>query len=587
MIVTTDPASNLADVFEQEIGHQVVPIHAIDRLFAMEIDPDRATEEYRERIIGPFREIMPADVVTSLEEQFRSPCTTEIASFDRFVDFMEASDFEVVIFDTAPTGHTIRLLELPVDWSRHIEESARGAGQTCLGPVQAIQASKAKYDRAAALLRDPSRTTFLFVVRPEELALYETVRAAHELETIGITAPQIIVNGLLPEEACDNDFFRKQRTAQEQVLIKIEQTFGKPKGVMLLHDQEIKGVPALREAAQELFAHRRVAAHASSILPSSVARRLPQPNLERLFFPTHGTKAIFFTGKGGVGKTTLSSLIALFLSRQGFRTLIVTTDPAAHLGIVFDRPVGTEPTAITENLFAAMIDQKAAFQEYKARVLDDARGQISDEMLAVMEEELNSPCTEEMAIFERFAQYLESDSFQIVVFDMAPTGHTLRLLDLPFDYAKQVDLMVTGGEAGVIQRQAVSNRYQDLIRQLRDKDHSAFCLVLYPESTPILESYRAMQDLREAGIETQLAIANRLLPEEACSNDFGRRRRQMQERYLEEIERRFQLPLLTFPLLFEEIYGLAKLEAALAYLPQGVRQPQRGDFSAIHPLQPH
>jgi arsenite-transporting ATPase len=189
-----------------------------------------------------------------------------------------------------------------------------------------------------------------------------------------------------------------------------------------------------------------------------------------------------------------------------------------------------------------------------------------------------------MAIFERFAQYLESYSFQIVVFDMAPTGHTLRLLDLPFDYAKQVDLMVAGSEAGGIQRQAVSNRYQELIRQLRDKDHSVFCLVLYPESTPILESYRAMQDLREAGIETQLAIANRLLPEEACSNDFGRRRRQMQERRLEEIERRFQLPLLTFPLLSEEIYGLAKLEAALVYFPQAAGELQQGNTSSINPL---
>ncbi|MFH1736288.1 MAG: TRC40/GET3/ArsA family transport-energizing ATPase, partial [Actinomycetota bacterium] len=171
LIVTTDPASNLADIFEQEIGHKVTQIKGITGLFAMEIDPDEATNEYKERIVGPFREIMPDDVIASLEEQFNSPCTTEIASFDRFVDFMEVDDYDVVIFDTAPTGHTIRLLELPVDWSKHIEELAKGSGQTCLGPVQAIQESKDKYDRATALLKDSDRTTFVFVMHPEELSL--------------------------------------------------------------------------------------------------------------------------------------------------------------------------------------------------------------------------------------------------------------------------------------------------------------------------------------------------------------------------------------------------------------------------------
>ncbi len=174
LIVTTDPASNLADVFEQEIGHKITPVGALT-LHAMEIDPDEATREYKERIIGPYREIMPEDIIASLEENLSGPCTTEMASFDRFIDFMEGDEYDVIIFDTAPTGHTIRLLELPVDWSRHIEESAKGSGQTCLGPVQSIQDSKEKYDRATALLKDPGRTTFIFVMRPEELSLYETL----------------------------------------------------------------------------------------------------------------------------------------------------------------------------------------------------------------------------------------------------------------------------------------------------------------------------------------------------------------------------------------------------------------------------
>ena len=144
LIITTDPASNLADVFEIEIGHKITPL-GVPNLWGMEIDPDISTQEYRERILGPMRAVMPGDVMKVLEEQFNSPCTTEIASFDRFVDFMVAEKegkgetYDVVIFDTAPTGHTIRLLELPVDWSKHIEESAKGGGNTCIGPVASIQ----------------------------------------------------------------------------------------------------------------------------------------------------------------------------------------------------------------------------------------------------------------------------------------------------------------------------------------------------------------------------------------------------------------------------------------------------------------
>ena len=296
LIVTTDPASNLADVFEQEIGHKIIPINVesphptplpqgereLNRsalllregclinpppstgggkgegerngfLFAMEIDPDEATREYKERIIGPFREIMPGDVIASLEENLSGPCTTEMASFDRFIDFMEGDEYEVIIFDTAPTGHTIRLLELPVDWSKHIEDSAKGSGQTCLGPVQSIQDSKEKYDRATALLKDPTRTTFIFVMRPEKLSLFETLRASKELETIGIKSGEIIINGILPEEVCEIGFFKKKYEAQQRVIMQTGKTIEKPKRYMLLRDNEVKGLEALKDVANELF----------------------------------------------------------------------------------------------------------------------------------------------------------------------------------------------------------------------------------------------------------------------------------------------------------------------------------------------
>nr|MDA8422756.1 ArsA family ATPase [Nitrospiraceae bacterium] len=491
-------------------------------------------------------------------------CTTEMASFDRFIDFMEGSEYDIIVFDTAPTGHTIRLLELPVDWSKHIEQSAKGSGQTCLGPVQTIQESKEKYDRATALLKDPSRTTFIFVMRPDALSLYETLRASKELETIGIKSGQLIINGILPESVCELEFFRRKYEAQQQVIREAEQAILKPKRYMLLRDGEVKGITGLTSVADELFNGKRPVPASVAATPCAKNAALRQPDVNGLLLPSgngSGTKALFFTGKGGVGKTSISCVVAVHIAQKGFKTLIVTTDPAAHLGEVFGGRVGSEPVKITKNLFAVMIDQEQAFREYKERTLSEARGKYSGDMVAAMEEELNSPCTEEMAAFDKFVRFIEGREYDVVVFDTAPTGHTLRLLDLPFDYAKQVELMVsTSDSAGV--KTETQNRFREIISLLRDRDRAVFSFVLYPESTPILESYRAMLDLKEAGIETQLVVANMVLPEEVCKNGFFRNRRAMQMKYLKEIEARFNLPVLQFPMLQEEIRGVELLKKA-------------------------
>jgi len=581
LIVTTDPASNLADVFEQEIGHKVTPInvgalHAAPLLFAMEIDPDEATREYKEGIIGPFREIMPDDVIASLEENLSGPCTTEMASFDRFINFMETDEYEIIVFDTAPTGHTIRLLELPVDWSKHIEESAQGSGQTCLGPVQSIQGSKDKYDQAASLLRDPERTDFIFVMRPDELSLYETVRASKELETIGITSGEIIINGILPEDVCEIEFFRKKYEAQQKVIRDTEREISKRKRYMLLRDNEVKGIDALKDVAQELFQSREAGKRRSSKagkrgsaqeknLRVHELTNFQNPDVDKFLIPAVGTRAVFFTGKGGVGKTTISCITAVHIAKKGFKTLIVTTDPAAHIGEVFDVKINDKPSEISENLFAVMIDQEKAFTEYKDRVLEDARGKYSEDMIAAMEEELNSPCIEEMASFDKFIRFIESSVYDVIIFDTAPTGHTLRLLDLPFDYAKQAEMMIDAREGSKAKKET-ENRFRKIIELIRDPERSVFCLVLYPESTPILESYRAMLDLRNAGIETQLVVANMILPEEFCVNDFFRNRRHMQIKYLLEIQNKFNLPVLQFPMMQDEVRGSEELIFATRHL---------------------
>lgn len=574
LIVSTDPASNLSDVFEQEIWHKITQIKGIENLYAMEIDPDEATREYKEKIIAPYRQIMPEDVIASIDEQLSGPCTTEMASFDRFIDFMEGNEYDVVVFDTAPTGHTIRLLELPVDWSRHIEEAAKGSGQTCLGPVQTIQNSKNKYDRATALLKNSKKTKFIFVMRPEELSLYETLRASKELESIGIKSGEIIINGILPEEACETGFFKKKYEAQQKVIREADNVIKKPKRCMFLRDNEVKGIVSLRNVAEELFSKRKTHSPRyyrgkplNPVKDESLTWLTSLPaNIDRLLMPERkGTKAVFFTGKGGVGKTTISCIFAVYIAKKGFKTLLVTTDPAAHIGEVLDVRVGSKPVKIMDHLYAVMVDQEDAFRVYKEKVLNEAKGKCSGDMLKAMDEELNSPCTEEMAAFDRFAQFIESKEYDTVVFDTAPTGHTLRLLELPFDYAKQVEMMVSADEAKTA-KEAVENRFRKIIDILKDKNRTTFSIVLYPESTPIMESYRAMLDLKAAGINTQMVVANMILPDEVCRNDFFKNRRGMQMRYLTEIHKKFNLPVLQFPLMQKEIKGLKALERALTYI---------------------
>ena len=561
LLVSTDPASNVADVLEQPIGYGIVPVTGAENLWATEIDPDQAVKEYKAKVLDPYREIMPEDILASLEEQLSGPCTVEIAAFERFIDFMDADDYDVVVFDTAPTGHTLRLLALSVDWSRYIEAAAQGSGQTCLGPVQAIQGAKAKYDVATALLKDPEKTQFVFVMRPEALSVYETLRAAKELGGQEIRPARLIANGVLPLEAGDGPVMDRTRADQESRIREAEAGLGLSAQRICLRPEEVKGTKGLLSVAAELYDGLQPSFGTVEEHTPSETVAIPVPDMDRLFRPLPGqTKAFFFTGKGGVGKTTVSCLTALHLAGLGHRTLLVTTDPAAHLGRVLDKPVGAEPSLVAPNLMAVHIDQVKAFQEYRARVLEEAAKTVSEEMLQATAEELDSPCTEEMAAFDKFARYFEDESYDFIVLDTAPTGHTLRLLDLPFQYAQQTALAAAEVKGdGTVQR-AADARFQKLIARLRDPAKTAFAFVFYPEATPILESHRAYLDLKAAGIEAQFLVANMVLTAEQASNPFLRRRRAMQQRYLVEAHRRFGLPVLVLPQKDREPRGLAALE---------------------------
>jgi arsenite/tail-anchored protein-transporting ATPase len=566
LIVTTDPASNLSDVFEQEIGHKITKIKDMDNLEAMEIDPDKSTEEYKERLLAPMRELFDEEMIRIADEQLSGPCTEEMASFDKFIDFMEESEYDIIIFDTAPTGHTIRLLELPIDWSKHIEESSKGSGQTCMGPVSMLEDSKTKFDNAISRLRDTRVTDFIFVMQPEATSLDETKRSSKELSELGIHTTKIIVNGFIPEDEAVNPFFRSRYEMQQAYLEKAKVDF---KGIeiqtMELFDSELKGVERFRVSAEILYEGKKSVKSDEGIYSDNKDYSVEKNEKAlSLIFPKQGKhKNIFFSGKGGVGKTVMACITAVKTSQKGYKTLLLTTDPAAHIGKVLDKPIGDRPIAIegTPNLYAAKIDPKVAFEEYKRSVLDDAKLKFNEATVITMEEELNSPCTEEMAAFQKFIAYASEEEYDIIVFDTAPTGHTLRLLELPMDWSKQLQ-MKAGLSADISEEdRKQKDKFDKVIAMMKDKDRTTFSFVMYPEKTPIIEAYRASEELKTVGVETQLVIANLIIPEEQAVSTFFKNRRHMQEKYLKEISQAFKKSeIIKVPMYDKEVKGIEMLK---------------------------
>ena len=569
LIVTTDPASNLADVFEQEIGHHVTPIAGVPNLFAMEIEPDQATQEYIDRAMAPMRAAFPAQMVQVIEEQMSGPCTAEVAAFDRFTDFLDlptqdGNTFDVVIFDTAPTGHTIRLLELPAEWNLSIDKASQGSGQTCIGPPAAIQDAKHKYERALSVMRDGTQAQFFFVLHPEAIAIRETRRAISELEKLGIQNFQLIINGIIPPEGTQNPLFSARAEMQSDYLTQIERELAFTKQRMTLLAGEIKGIERLRTVGKIFFDGEQVPTESEASGKKTVSVASP-PSIDDIrahIQPNGLRRTLFFAGKGGVGKTVASCVTAVWLARQGYKTLLLTTDPAAHLGDVLDSPVEDEVTAIggQPNLWAVKIDPKAAAETYKARILADARqrGRL-ESAIKVMEEELNSPCTEEMAAFDKFIDYASQDEWQVVVFDTAPTGHTLRLLELPVDWSRQIDVKVFASVDASTADDVAKQRFGQVIEMMCDPSQSTFAFVMYPESTPILEAWRAAKELETVGVHAGMVMANFVIPPGQTTTPFVQSRRAMQEKYLAEIRERFPVPLIQIPLLATEVKGLEML----------------------------
>ncbi|MBU2822219.1 arsenical pump-driving ATPase, partial [Acidithiobacillus caldus] len=541
LLVSTDPASNVGQVFSQEIGNKITTISTVAGLSALEIDPQQAAQQYRERIVGPVRGALPDDVVKGIEEQLSGACTTEIAAFDEFTalltDATLIADYDHIIFDTAPTGHTIRLLQLPGAWSGFIEKNPEGA--SCLGPLAGLEKQRQRYAEAVKALSDPERTRLILVARAQKTTLDEVARTHEELAAIGLSRQNLVINGVLPESEAVHDALAAaiHRREQEAIANMPAVLRDLPLDQLPLKAFNLVGV----EALSSLFSDRDEAA---PVVAGAPAKPVDLPPLSTLVdeIAETGHGLIMMMGKGGVGKTTLAAAVAVALAERGLPVHLTTSDPAAHLT---DTLAGS-----LDNLEVSRIDPQAETERYRQHVLVTKGKDLDAEGRAMLEEDLRSPCTEEIAVFQAFSRVIREAGKKFVVMDTAPTGHTLLLLDATGAYHREVD------------RHAESNvRYTTPMMQLQDPARAKVMIVTLAETTPVLEAANLQEDLRRAGIEPWAWLINNSLSAAPTASPLLKRRAAFELTQIEAVRTRYTKRVALVPMQAEEPIGIEPLLA--------------------------
>jgi arsenite-transporting ATPase len=490
LLVSTDPASNLDEMLGVALADRPRPVPGAPGLDAMNIDPELAAEGYRKRVIEPYLGRAPEEEIRRIREELSGACTVEIAAFDEFAGLLAddeaATSYDHVIFDTAPTGHTLRLLSLPRAWSGFLEHNDRGAA--CLGPHSGLTMRQDRFEAALASLSDPAKTMIVLVTRPETSALREAARTSGELRELGLKNQRLVVNAVFRASVADDTVAAALQRRGEMALAAMPASLADlPRDDVPLKPINMVGLEALRAVLAPDLA---VKACGSPAPPT-----LDVPGLAELLpaLAEPGRGLIMVMGKGGVGKTTIAAAIAVALADAGHTVHLSTTDPAAHL---------TETLAgRVENLTTSRIDPKVETAGYIDKIMATRGKELDDDGRALLAEDLQSPCTEEVAVFHAFARLVMRAHHGFVVLDTAPTGHSLLLLDATGSYHRQVlrDYS-TAGEEGA--------KVVTPLMRLRDPGYCRILLVTLPEPTPVSEAAALQEDLRRAEIEPFAWVIN-------------------------------------------------------------------------------
>ncbi|HMO15553.1 MAG TPA: arsenical pump-driving ATPase [Pirellulaceae bacterium] len=518
LLVSTDPASNLDEVLGVTLGNHPTAIPGIATLFAMNLDPEKSAAEYRERMVGPYRGLLPEAAVKSMEEQFSGSCTLEIAAFDEFSrllgDPKATAEFDHVIFDTAPTGHTLRLLTLPSAWDGFMEQNTTGT--SCLGPLAGLQDQQKLYQESVKALGDPAVTTLVLVARAEASALREAARTSGELAELGVKNQHLVVNGVFQAVDANDPYAVALEQRGVVALAAIPEglkTF--PQTIVPLSPDGVLGIDSLRRLG-------KVDASAAYSATEDNAQRVDGlPMLAELIddLVALGHGVILAMGKGGVGKTTVAAAIAVAIAERGYEVHLSTTDPAAHITAAMN-------DESLPNLSVSRIDPAAETAKYSEEVLGKAGKNLDAQGKALLEEDLRSPCTEEIAVFRAFADAVASGTNKFVVLDTAPTGHTVLLLDSALAYHREVTR----------QSSEMPEAVENLLPRLRDPNFTRVLIVTLPEATPVHEAAALQRDLRRAEIEPYAWVINQVLSPLPITDPLMKQRQSHEQKYLREVK---------------------------------------------------
>lgn len=494
LIVSTDPASNLDEVLATPLAQSPVPVTGVERLFALNLDPEEAARAYRERTIGPYRGVLPDATVANIEEQLSGACTLEVAAFDEFARLLgdpgATDQFDHLVFDTAPTGHTLRLLSLPSAWAGFIGTNMTGT--SCLGPLAGLGAQRSLYEATVSALTNSTTTTLVLVARPEPSALAEAERTRAELCALGVGNQQLVLNGTFRASGGEDRLARALEGRQVDAMADV------PPGLAGLPRTEVPLLPFAPVGIDALCAVARPAPLGPGLPPVgpgedvALSQALALSGLvDELAGLGHGI--VLTMGKGGVGKTTVAAALATALVRRGHPVHLSTTDPAAHLAATV--------AGAMEGLVVSRLDPAVEVAAYTKEVLSSVGAQLAPDAYALLEEDLRSPCTEEVAVFRAFARLVDAGEEGFVVLDTAPTGHTILLLEAAEAYHRDVSRAVG----------AVPPEVAQLLPRLRDPAFAHVVLVTLPEATPVHEASRLADDLARAGIAPYAWVVNQSL----------------------------------------------------------------------------